>query len=193
MLFWRSWTMLQHWPTINCWQNSWWRGCAFYCCAEEVCAFYYTWTDISLGHHEQWPTETIDNFADALVLHVNCAYLGLDTEMRMRLALAQFMYAIRNDHIQDTLLQSPLENLDIPIKQSEDWTQHWLFGNSYGHGCNCNTLIVLIAEERRMKLPCKKEWLCTLATVTPILSCEQSTTTWSCYKSCCLNWTLTMD
>lgn len=66
----------------------------------------------SLGHREQGPTETIDEYADALVLLVNRAYPGLDAKTRMGLALDQFISGIANEHIQDSLLQSLPKDLD---------------------------------------------------------------------------------
>ena len=66
----------------------------------------------SLGQREQGPSETLDEYADALVLLANRAYPELETKLRMGLALDQFMAGIRNEHTQDILLQSPPETLD---------------------------------------------------------------------------------
>ena len=46
------------------------------------------------------------------MLLVNRAYLRLETKIQMGLPLDQFMSGIRNEHIQDALLQSPPDNLD---------------------------------------------------------------------------------
>ena len=65
-----------------------------------------------MEQHEQESFEMFNKYNDVLVLLANCVYPKLETKMQMELALDQFIDGIRNEHIQDILLQSPPESLN---------------------------------------------------------------------------------
>ena len=66
----------------------------------------------AIWQREQGSAKTFEDYADALPLLANRAYLELSPNLRMLLARDQFMAGIRNEHIQDMLLQSPPVTLD---------------------------------------------------------------------------------
>ena len=72
-----------------------------------------------MGQCEQGPSETLDEYMDALVLLANHAYPELKAKPWMGLALDQFMAGIRNEHIQDILLHSPPETLDASCETAK--------------------------------------------------------------------------
>ena len=65
-----------------------------------------------LGEREQGPGETLEEYADGLINLANRAYPTLDVSLRMELARDRFIAGIRNERIQEALLQSPPATLD---------------------------------------------------------------------------------
>ncbi len=65
-----------------------------------------------LGQRCQQATETLDEFADALVDLTNRAYPEVDLSMRIGLARDRFIAGVRADHIQERLLQEDPKTLD---------------------------------------------------------------------------------
>ena len=61
-----------------------------------------------MRQREQGPAETFEDYADALLDLANRAYPELEPKLWMLLARDQFMAGVRNGHIQDVLLESPL-------------------------------------------------------------------------------------
>lgn len=65
-----------------------------------------------LGQRCQRATETLDEFADALIDLTNRAYPEMDPVMRMGLARDRFIAGVRADHIQERLLQEGPKTLE---------------------------------------------------------------------------------
>ena len=72
-----------------------------------------------MRQREQGFAETFEDYADTLRLLANRAYLELSPDLRMLFARDQFMVGIRNEHIQDMLLQSPPATLDDARKTAQ--------------------------------------------------------------------------
>ncbi len=65
-----------------------------------------------LGQHCQQPTETLDEFADGLMDLTNRAYPDMGPALRMELARDRFVAGVREDYVQEQLLQDPPTTLD---------------------------------------------------------------------------------
>ena len=66
----------------------------------------------SLNRCEQELSETLEDYVDLLILLTYRAYVDLDNKLQMGLALDQFLRGLRSEHAQNTLLNSPPDNLE---------------------------------------------------------------------------------
>lgn len=124
MPFWHTWTMLhlgrltyltyllQRWPTILLTEQSQKR----FALSNGVHELRFL-----LGHCEQDPTETIDDFADMLVLLINCAlpWTGHQDMNGVGSGTVHVWHQEWTCSVQDTLLQSPLEDLHTTHKTAK--------------------------------------------------------------------------
>ena len=67
---------------------------------------------LQLGQRRQESTETLDEFADAVLHLANRAYPELEANVRMRLARDRFVAGVQADYIQEYLLQTAPESFD---------------------------------------------------------------------------------
>ena len=65
-----------------------------------------------LGQRCQQTSETLDDFADALIDLTNRAYPEMDPPLRMSLARDRFIAGVRGDNIQERLIQEAPKTLD---------------------------------------------------------------------------------
>lgn len=72
-----------------------------------------------LNHRTQEPEETLDTFADALLLLANGAYPLQDKALRMELVRDRFVAGLRDDKLQEAVMQSPVEALATLDKARE--------------------------------------------------------------------------
>lgn len=72
-----------------------------------------------LNHRTQEPEETLDTFADALLSLANGAYPLQDRALRMELVRDRFVAGLRDDKLQEAVMQSPVEALATLDKTRE--------------------------------------------------------------------------
>lgn len=72
-----------------------------------------------LNHRTQEPEETLDTFADALLFLANGAYPLQDRALRMELVRDRFVAGLRDDKLQEAVMQSPVEALATLDKTRE--------------------------------------------------------------------------